>query len=416
MNSKVVSIVFIALCLLLLLSVGGSFWDSSFDLLLQNSAGWKFPKALFIFWIGLSQGGVVLSAFFLIMKVKIHRRTSLLLELSSLCSLVVAGVLSLLYSNSIKMSGDVYSFGIVGFISLLFFVTHLVAADSAEDLSLCKELSKIRRPLAWIILPTIFWVVSLFAMDFARLENPMYSGAFFPIDVVSCVFYMGLANSIALLSFENYFNRLIERLLTLCSWFMSLLFLWLILLKGVGSVPSFVLACLVPQLMFFTAVRENLWGRMLVVVSILFGILLKCDFVVNHNDVHFFANATLANASLMFAGGVLFMALFLGVRFLLARFFENDEILMGEESDDSDGEVSVPESKKYLSPFSAPEFKVVRLPVLCGVLAAVVYGYLTSDWVNLAGPFGAYVSSLLVCLQPFAHLGFPKKRREERRK
>jgi hypothetical protein len=259
-------------------------------------------------------------------------------------------------------------------------------------------------------------VVSLFAMDFARLENPMYSGAFFPIDVVSCVFYMGLANSIALLSFENYFNRLIERLLTLCSWFMSLLFLWLILLKGVGSVPSFVLACLVPQLMFFTAVRENLWGRMLVVVSILFGILLKCDFVVNHNDVHFFANATLANASLMFAGGVLFMALFLGVRFLLARFFENDEILMGEESDDSDGEVSVPESKKYLSPFSAPEFKVVRLPVLCGVLAAVVYGYLTSDWVNLAGPFGAYVSSLLVCLQPFAHLGFPKKRREERRK
>jgi hypothetical protein len=222
---------------------------------------------------------------------------------------------------------------------------------------------------------------------------------------------MGLSNSIALLSFENYYNRLIERFLMLCSWFVSLLFLWLILLKGVGSYTAFVFACVLPQLLFFEVVRENLWGRLLVVSSILFGVLLKCDFVVNHNDYHFFSNATFANASLMFAGGALFVALFFGVRFLLSRFFENDEILMGEESDSSDGEVCDTDGQKYYSPFSAPEFKVVRLPVLCGVLAAVVYGYLTSDWINLAGPFGAYVSSLLVCLQPLAHLGFSKKRK-----
>lgn len=415
MNSKVVTIFFIALCVLLLLSVGGTFWDGSFELLLRNSGNWKFPKTLFIFWIGMSQAGILLSAFFLIMKVKIHRRTSLLLELSSLCSLVVALVFSLLYSNTIKINSDVYSIGIVGFISLLFFVTHLVAADSAEDLALCKELAKIRRPLAWIILPTVFWVVSSFALGFAQFENTVWQGSFFPLNVVACVFYMGLANSVVLLSFENYYNRMIERFLMLCSWFMSLLFLWLILLKGGGSVASFILACAVPQLLLFETVRENLWGRMLVVFSILFGILLKCDFVVNHNDFHFFANVNFANLSLMFAGGTLFVALFFGVRFWLSRFFENDEILMGEESDSSDGEMPDTEERKNYSPFSAPEFKVVRLPVLCGVLAAVAYGYFTSDWITLAGPFGAYVSCLLVCLQPFVHIGFKQRRRAKRK-
>lgn len=419
MNNKVVTIVFIGLCLLLLLSVGGSFWDGSIDLLLHNGGNWKSPKTHFIFWIGMSQAGVLLSAFLLIMKVKIHRRTSLLLELSSLCSLVVAFVLSLVYSRSIQMNGyvhsDVYSIGIVGFMSLLFFVTHLVAADSAEDVALCKELAKIRRPLAWIILPTVFWVVSEFALDFARHENSIWQGAFFPLYVVAIVFYMGLASSIALLSFENYYNRMIERFLMLCSWFVSLLFLWLILLKGEGSLSAFVFACAIPQLMLILAVRENLWGRMIVVSSILFGVLLKCDFVVNHNDYHFFSNATFANASLMFACGTLFVAIFFGVRFLLSRFFENDEILMGEESDSSDGEVVEVEEKRYYSPFSAPEFKVVRLPVLCGVLAAVAYGFFSSDWIVLAGPFGAYVSCLLVSLQPFVRFAFSRKRQGGRK-
>lgn len=415
MNSKVVTIVFVALCLLLLLSVGGSFWNGSFDLLFLNSENWKFPKTLFIFWIGMSQAGVLLSAFLLVMKLKIHRRTSLLLELSSLCSFAVAIALSLFYSNSIKMDNDVYNIGIVGFISLLFFVTHLIAADSAEDVALCKSLAKIRRPLACFILPTVFWVVSEFALDFARFENPMWQGAFFPLYVVACVFYMGLASTIALLSFENYYNRLIERFILLCSWFMSLLFLWLILIKDSGSIIAFVFACVVPQLLFFEAVRENLWGRLIVVLSIFFGVLLKCDFVVNYKDSHLISSVSFANASLIFAGGVLFVFFFFGVRILLSRFFENDEIVMGEESDSSDGEMPDPEEKKYYSPFSAPEFKVVRLPVLCGVLAAVTYGYFTSDWVHLAGPFGAYVGCLLVCLQPFAHVWLSRKRKGGRK-
>ncbi len=414
MNNKVVTIVFIGLCLLLLLSVGGSFWDGSFDHFLHG-ASWNFPRIMFVFWLGLSLAGVLLSAFLLVMKVKIYRRTSLLLELSSLCSLVVSGAYALLFSSSIEVQGGVFSIGIVGFISLLFFVTHLVAADSAEDLALCKELAKIRRPLAWIILPTIFWVVSAFGLEYAKNENLFWQGAFFPLYLVACVFYLGLAISIALLSFENYYNRLIARFLMLCSWFMALLFLWTILLKGHASMMSFVLSCAVPQLLFFEVVRENLWGRLFVVLCILFGGLLKCNFWVNLDDFHFFTNMTFASASLVLAGGILFVVLFLGVRFLLSRFFENDEILMGEESGNSDGEVPDGEEKKYYPSFSAPEFKVVRLPVLCGVLAAVAYGYFTSDWVNLAGPFGAYVSCLLVCMQPFMHLVFSKRRKEDRK-
>ena len=414
MNNKVVTIVFIGLCLLLLLSVGGSFWDGSFDHFLHG-ASWNFPRIMFVFWLGLSLAGVLLSAFLLVMKVKIYRRTSLLLELSSLCSLVVSGAYALLFSSSIEVQGGVFSIGIVGFISLLFFVTHLVAADSAEDLALCKELAKIRRPLAWIILPTIFWVVSAFGLEYAKNENLFWQGAFFPLYLVACVFYLGLAISIALLSFENYYNRLIARFLMLCSWFMALLFLWTILLKGHASMMSFVLSCAVPQLLFFEVVRENLWGRLFVVLCILFGGLLKCNFWVNLDDFHFFTNMTFASASIVLAGGILFVVLFLGVRFLLSRFFENDEILMGEESGNSDGEVPDGEEKKYYPSFSAPEFKVVRLPVLCGVLAAVAYGYFTSDWVNLAGPFGAYVSCLLVCMQPFMHLVFSKRRKEDRK-
>ncbi len=399
---------------MLLLSVGGSFWDGSFDHFLHG-ASWNFPRIMFVFWLGLSLAGVLLSAFLLVMKVKIYRRTSLLLELSSLCSLVVSGAYALLFSSSIEVQGGVFSIGIVGFISLLFFVTHLVAADSAEDLALCKELAKIRRPLAWIILPTIFWVVSAFGLEYAKNENLFWQGAFFPLYLVACVFYLGLAISIALLSFENYYNRLIARFLMLCSWFMALLFLWTILLKGHASMMSFVLSCAVPQLLFFEVVRENLWGRLFVVLCILFGGLLKCNFWVNLDDFHFFTNMTFASASLVLAGGILFVVLFLGVRFLLSRFFENDEILMGEESGNSDGEVPDGEEKKYYPSFSAPEFKVVRLPVLCGVLAAVAYGYFTSDWVNLAGPFGAYVSCLLVCMQPFMHLVFSKRRKEDRK-
>lgn len=414
MNNKVVTIVFIGLCLVLLLSVGGSFWDGSFDHFLHG-ASWNFPRIMFVFWLGLSLAGVLLSAFLLVMKVKIYRRTSLLLELSSLCSLVVSGAYALLFSSSIEVQGGVFSIGIVGFISLLFFVTHLVAADSAEDLALCKELAKIRRPLAWIILPTIFWVVSAFGLEYAKNENLFWQGAFFPLYLVACVFYLGLAISIALLSFENYYNRLIARFLMLCSWFMALLFLWTILLKGHASMMSFVLSCAVPQLLFFEVVRENLWGRLFVVLCILFGGLLKCNFWVNLDDFHFFTNMTFASASIVLAGGILFVVLFLGVRFLLSRFFENDEILMGEESGNSDGEVPDGEEKKYYPSFSAPEFKVVRLPVLCGVLAAVAYGYFTSDWVNLAGPFGAYVSCLLVCMQPFMHLVFSKRRKEDRK-
>ena len=399
---------------MLLLSVGGSFWDGSFDHFLHG-ASWNFPRIMFVFWLGLSLAGVLLSAFLLVMKVKIYRRTSLLLELSSLCSLVVSGAYALLFSSSIEVQGGVFSIGIVGFISLLFFVTHLVAADSAEDLALCKELAKIRRPLAWIILPTIFWVVSAFGLEYAKNENLFWQGAFFPLYLVACVFYLGLAISIALLSFENYYNRLIARFLMLCSWFMALLFLWTILLKGHASMMSFVLSCAVPQLLFFEVVRENLWGRLFVVLCILFGGLLKCNFWVNLDDFHFFTNMTFASASIVLAGGILFVVLFLGVRFLLSRFFENDEILMGEESGNSDGEVPDGEEKKYYPSFSAPEFKVVRLPVLCGVLAAVAYGYFTSDWVNLAGPFGAYVSCLLVCMQPFMHLVFSKRRKEDRK-
>ena len=357
----------------------------------------------------MSQAGVLLSVFALIMSVKIHRRTALLLELSSLCCLAVSFFYSIFCSNAISIESNIYGIGVLGFISLLFFVTHLAAADSAEDMTLCKELAKIRKPLAWIMLPTVFWVASSLSLDYARVENPMWLGSFFPLYVVACIFYSGLALLVALLSFENYYNRLAEKFLLLSSWFMALFFFWMFLLKGEGSFVSLIFVCAIPQFLFISAVRESLWCRLLISICILFGVLLKCDFLVNAHAPHFFLNLCFADVCLLFVGVILFVGLFLGVRLLLARFFENDELLMGEVDENSDGEL--PEDKKYYPPFSAPEFKVVRLPVLCGILAGVAYGYWTSDWIYLAEPVAAYVSCALVCLQPFVHLGFNKRRR-----
>lgn len=412
MNYKVLTTVFVVACLLLLLSVGGSYWDGSIELIMRRST-WKFPETSFVFWLVMSQAGVLLSVFLLIMNVKIHRRTSLLLELSSLCSLAVVFCYSIFYSKAIPVESNVYSIGILGFNSLLFFVTHLIAADSAEDMKLCKELAKIRKPLAWIMLPTVFWVASSLSLEYARVENPMWQGAFFPLYVVACVFYSGQALLVGLLSFENYYNLLMEKFLLLSSWFMALLFLWMFFLKGEVSWISLVFACVVPQLLFIGVVRENLWCRLIISVCILFGVLLKCDFVVSAHNVSFFSTLFFADAVLLFAGTAVFVALFWGIRIWLARFFENDEILLGEVDENADDDLL--EEKKYYPPFSALEFKVVRLPVLCGILVGVAYGYWTSDWINLAEPIAAYVSCVLVCMQPFLHLGFSKKRREGRK-
>ena len=202
----------------------------------------------------------------------------------------------------------------------------------------------------------------------------------------------------------------------LCSWFISVLFFWVLLVKGEGCISSFVFACVVPQFLFVKAVRENLWSRLMVALCILFGFLLKCDFVVCHRESRLILDFKFADASLLFVGAALFVAAFFGVRMLLSRFFENDEILMGEvNANDDDADI---EEKKdvYYSPFSAPEFKVVRLPVLCGILVGVAYGYFTSDWAGLVEPVAAYVSCVLVCLQPFVHLGFSKKYREGKNK
>jgi hypothetical protein len=154
----------------------------------------------------------------------------------------------------------------------------------------------------------------------------------------------------------------------------------------------------------------------MVALSILFGFLLKCDFVVCSRESRFFLDFQFSDASLVFVGAALFVAAFFGIRLLLSRFFENDEILMGEVDENSDDDDLDEEEKRYYPSFSAPEFKVVRLPVLCGILVGVAYGYFTSDWIRLVEPLAAYVSCVLVCLQPLVHLGFARIHREGRRK
>lgn len=58
---------------------------------------WGTPIALFVFWIGLAHAGTLISAIFLALGVRMDRRTAVIAELSTLCSLVIAALFPLMH-------------------------------------------------------------------------------------------------------------------------------------------------------------------------------------------------------------------------------------------------------------------------------------------------------------------------------
>ncbi len=73
------------------LNEGPSAW------MLDSRTFWGTPISLFVFWVGLAHAGTLLSAVFLALDVKLDRRTALIAELSTLASLVFAGIFPLMH-------------------------------------------------------------------------------------------------------------------------------------------------------------------------------------------------------------------------------------------------------------------------------------------------------------------------------
>ena len=83
-------------------ALGYSVYEGPSAWLTDARTFWGTPISLFVFWIGLAHAGTLLSAIFLALDIKLDRRTALIAELSTLVSLVFAGIFPLMHLGVIE--------------------------------------------------------------------------------------------------------------------------------------------------------------------------------------------------------------------------------------------------------------------------------------------------------------------------
>lgn len=426
---RILFIVFLCLLAPGLASMGYSLWQGPAAWSVDSGVFWGMPISLFVFWIGLAHAGTLISAIFLVLDVKMERRTSILAELATLCALVVAVIFPLMHLGVIQnfymvapymesrgsmanvCSPLVWDFCCIlayGLLSVVYLVVHVLADKSAVAAS-------IHRPLAWLLFPMVLWVHTIVSLDFAATFVPAWRGAFFPIYFIVGAVFSGLAMVNIMLCAEGYRMRQLEKLMLVGSWFLGAFLLWDFALKGNLSVTVLVFAVLLPQLMFVSAVRESTLGRVLVSSSIIVGLLLERVFLVFPSGVVGFGWVDLG---LICFGFGLFGVIFLVARLKLSRVIEGEEVLMGEV------EETVPKRPatgrfSYFAPLTTPEFRMLRFPLLLGIIACTLFlvwvvgcleengiAFSDANLVPLTCPIITTVAGIVLCLRPLVmHIG-----------
>ena len=415
-------LVYIGAILLLLgaSAFGLSLWDGPSAWHTDARTFWGIPISLFVLWIGLAHAGTLISAIFLALGYPLGRRTSMIAELSTLCSLVVAALFPLVHLGIIEnfymvvpfldargnfanlrspLVWDFCCIAVYGMVSFLFFVNHLFSEKKPA-------LKKLIRPMAWLLFPLVLWVHTIVSLDFAVTFVPEWRGAFFPLYFIAGAIYSGLALVVILLTAEHCRVRVLERLMLSLSWFMAAFWLWEFLLKGAFSFEVFFLGAVVPQIMWLRVIRENTFGRLLVAFSILISLGLERYILVTPSEYDV-ANAFgwLDLGLVAFSIG-LFVLLFFVLRAKLGALLEGDDVVMGEIVLQED------ESAKMDMPKSIV-FSALRLPLLLGVLVTLVYvtwavscdnGVLfplsVVNVVPLCLPLLVLVASVVLCARP----------------
>ncbi|SHK37205.1 c-type cytochrome [Fibrobacter sp. UWEL] len=390
---KVLRIIGLVLLMPGLAALGLSLYEGPGSWYTDSQTFWGTPIALFVFWIGLAHAGTLLSAIFLVLNVRLDRRTAMLAELSTLCCLALAvlfplihlGVIGNFYMVAPFVDGrgvfpnagsplvwDFCCIAVYGILSALFFNNHLASQKNPA-------FEKLRRPLAWLLLPLVLWVHSVVSLDFATTFVPSWQGAFFPFYFVVGAVYSGLALVNALLCAEGFRVRMLERLMMVSSWIICVIWLWIFLRSGEFFAGTFVFAGVLPQLYWVAGVRDRRRGRLLISLSVLTGLFLERLYLVSPGFENISARLGWNDFGLISFSLGFFLLLFYGLRNFVGKYLEDYNTYFGE-MDGSEMEADVARTENleqvqdsYVPPFSSPEFRSLRLPVLFGVLLTILF-------------------------------------------
>ena len=426
---RILFIVFLCLLVPGLASMGYSLWQGPAAWSVDTGVFWGLPISLFVFWIGLAHAGTLISAIFLVLDVKMERRTSILAELATLCALVVAAIFPLMHLGVIEnfymvapymdsrgsmanvSSPLVWDFCCIlayGFLSVVYLVVHMLSEKSAVAAS-------IHRPLAWLLFPMVLWVHTIVSLDFAATFVSAWRGAFFPIYFIVGAVFSGLAMVNIMLCGEGYRMRQLEKLMLVGSWFLGAFLLWDWALKGDLNVVVLIFAVLLPQFWFVSAVRESTLGRVLVASSVLVGMLFERVFLVFPTGG---SGIGWVDLGLICFGFGLFGVIFLVARLKLSRLIEGEEVLMGEVEESAPKRPATVKFA-YFPPLTTPEFRALRFPLLLGILSCVLFlvwvvgcleengiAFSDANLIPLTCPIVTAVAGFVLCLRPLVfHIG-----------
>ena len=406
-----------------LAALGYSFWEGPAAWSVDAHTFWGTPISLFVFWIGLAHAGTLISAILLALGVPLDRRTSILAELTTLCALVVAAVFPLMHLGVVgnfymvipfidargnfanvgsPLVWDFCCIAIYAVLSLVFFVIHLLSDrfQALEDL---------RRPMAWLLFPLVLWVHTIVSLDFAVTFVPEWRGSFFPLYFIAGAIYSGLAMVNVLLVAEGCRVRMLEKLMVAGSFAMFVFWVWNFALKGDWNIAVFIFGALLPQLWWVSSVRESAVGRLLVSLSVLFGLWLERYYLVMPSGSEHFG---WVDAGLVALSLGLFTTLLVVLRIKLRKPIEGDVLLFGEVDEKPALVV-----ERHVEPLTSREFIVLRFPLLVGVLVALVYTLwalsrpvfdsVTLGLPNVGAlffPIVALVAAFVLCVKPLGSI------------
>ncbi len=401
-------------------ALGVSLWEGPLAWHTDARTFWGVPISLFVLWIGLAHAGTLISAIFLALGYPLGRRTSMIAELSTLCSLAVAVLFPLVHLGIIEnfymvipfldvrgnfsnirspLVWDFCCIAVYGAASTLFFVSHLFSEKNPS-------LKRLIRPMAWLLFPLVLWVHTIVSLDFAVTFVPQWRGAFFPLYFIAGAIYSGLALVIILLTAEHCRVRALEKLMVSLSWFMAAFWLWEFLLKGAFSFEVVFLGAVVPQLMWLRVIRENTFGRLLVAFSVLISLGLERYILVTPSEYDMANAFGWVDLGLVTFSVGLFVLLFFVLRAKLGSLLEGDDVVMGE--------IVLQEEESAKTDLSVHnDFSLLRFPLLLGALVTLLYviwavscdsGVLsplsTVNVIPLCLPILVLVASFTLCANP----------------